>query len=171
MSLSFRDLKDKLIRNLAVWARGADSAAAPGLVVLADHSEVASQRYAWLAGFAGLAVSPDTVAQVYDSVKTLTATGIAILDNGGTQLAYPAMASFGVQPPQAASGAAVAARGGSGDGQVVLVTSPQRVASVTTDKPDYSPGDTVTFTGAGWKTGEVVTLVLHGDPWVDDHPV
>src|SRR5213594_841485 len=115
-----RDLKDKLIRNLAV--------------------------------------SPDTVAQVYDSVNTLTATGIAILDNGGTQLAYPAMASFGVQPPQAASGAAVAARGGSGDGQVVLVTSPQRLASVT-------------FTGSGWKPGEVVTLVLHEDPWFDDHPV
>jgi len=166
-----RDLKDKLIRNLAVWARGADSASATGLVVLGDHSEVASQRYAWLTGFAGLAVSPDTVAQVYDSVNTLTATGIAILDNGGTQLAYPAMASFGVQPPQAASGAAVAARGGSGDGQVVLVTSPQRLASVKTDKPDYSPGETVTFTGSGWKPGEVVTLVLHEDPWFDDHPV
>src|SRR5437879_12904228 len=105
-----RDLKDKLIRNLAVWARGADSAAATGLVVLGDHSEVASQRYAWLAGFAGLAVMPDTVAHVYDSVKTLKATGDAVLDNGGTQLAYPAMASFGVQPPQAASGAAVAAQ-------------------------------------------------------------
>src|SRR2546426_8362279 len=158
-----RDLKDKLIRNLAVWARGADSAAAPGLVVLGDHSEVASQRYAWLTGFAGLAVSPDTVAQVYDSVKTLTATGIAILDNGGTQLAYAAMASFGVQPPAAASGAAVDARGGSAEGQVVLVTSPQRLASVKTDKPDYSPGETVTFTGSGWEPGEVVSLLLHED--------
>src|SRR3989454_2513319 len=166
-----RDLKDKLIRNLAVWARGADSASATGLVVLGDHSEVASQRYAWLTGFAGLAVSPDTVAQVYDSVNTLTATGIATLARAGAPLAYPAMASFGVQPPQAASGAAVAARGGSGDGQVVLVTSPQRLASVKTDKPDYSPGDTVTFTGSGWKPGEVVTLVLHEDPWFDDHPV
>src|SRR5437870_3876850 len=156
-----RDLKDKLIRNLAVWARGADSAAATGLVVLGDHSEVASQRYAWLAGFAGLAVSPDTVAQVYDSVKTLTATGIAILDNGGTQLAYPAMASFGVQPPAAASGAAVDARGSSAEGQVVLVTSPRRLASVQTDKPDYSPGETVTFTGSGWEPGEVVTLLPH----------
>src|SRR5437016_1230695 len=159
-----RDLKDKLIRNLAVWARGADSAAATGLVVLGDHSEVASQRYAWLAGFAGLAVSPDTVAQVYDSVKTLTATGIAILDNGGTQLAYPAMASFGVRPPAAASGAAVDARGGSAEGQVVLVTSPRRLASVKTDKPDYSPGETVTFTGSGWEPGEVVSLLLHEDP-------
>src|SRR2546428_3383308 len=37
-----RDLKDKLIRNLAVWARGADSAAATGLVVLGDHSQCAS---------------------------------------------------------------------------------------------------------------------------------
>src|SRR5437899_584713 len=162
-----RDLKDKLIRNLAVWARGADSAAT-GLVVLGDHSEVASQRYAWLTGFAGLAVSPDTVAQVYDSVKTLTATGIAILDNGGTQLAYPAMASFGVQPPAAASGAAVDARGGSAEGQVVLVTSPRRLASVKTDKPDYSPGETVTFTGSGWEPGEVVTQLLHEDTTLHD---
>src|SRR5437879_13215563 len=130
-----RDVTYMRCRSVAVWARVSDSAAATGLVVLRDYSEIASQRYAWLTGFAGLAVSPDTVAQVYDSVKTLTATGIAILDNGGTQLAYPAMASFGVQPPQAASGAAVAARGGSGDGQVVLVTSPQRLASVKTDRP------------------------------------
>src|SRR2546428_5339492 len=117
-----RDPKDKLIRNLAVWARGADSAAATGLVVLGDHSEVASQRYAWLTGFAGLAVSPDTVAQVYDTVKTLAATGTAIVSNGGMQLTYPAMASFGVQPPAAASGAAVDARGGAAEGQIVLVT-------------------------------------------------
>src|SRR5437867_1086024 len=159
-----RDLKDKLIQNLPVWARGADSAPAAGLIVLGDHSEVASQRYAWLKGFAGLAVSPDTAAQAYDSVKALTQTGTAILANGGTQLAYPAMASFGVEPPAAASGAAVDARGGSAEGQVVLVTSPRRLASVKTDKPDYSPGETVTFTGSGWEPGEVVSLLLHEDP-------
>src|SRR3989441_13231446 len=61
-----RDLKDKLIQNLAVWARGADSAPAAGLIVLDAHSEVASQRYEWLKGFAGLAVSPGTGAQGYD---------------------------------------------------------------------------------------------------------
>src|SRR2546428_9277517 len=143
-----RDLKDKLIRNLAVWARGADSASATGLVVLGDHSEVASQRYAWLTGFAGLAVSPDTVAQVYDSVKTLTATGIAILDNGGTQLAYPAMASFGVRPPAAASGAAGGAGGRSGAGPGGVGTSPQRVASGQTEQTEYSPGQDGTLPGA-----------------------
>src|SRR5256712_558570 len=158
-----RDLKDKLIQNLAVWARGADSAPAAGLIVLDDHSEVASQRYAWLKGFAGLAVSPDTGAQVYDSVKALTQTGTAILANGGTQLAYPAMASFGVQPPAAASGAAVDARGDASAGQVVLVTSPKRLATVKTDRADYSPGDTVIFTGSGWKPGEGVSLLLHED--------
>src|SRR5256712_1298247 len=158
-----RDLKDKLIQNLAVWARGADSAPAAGLIVLDDHSEVASQRYAWLKGFAGLAVSPDTGAQVYDSVKALTQTGTAILANGGTQLAYPAMASFGVQPPAAASGAAVDARGDASAGQVVLVTSPKRLATVKTDRADYSPGDTVIFTGSGWEPGEGVSLLLHED--------
>src|SRR3989441_1153805 len=166
-----RDLKGKLNQNMAVCARGSVSAPAAGLIVLDDHSEVALQRYAWLKGFAGLAVSPDTAAQVYDSVKTLTATGTAILANGGMQLTYPAMASFGVQPPAAASGAAVDARGGAAEGQIVLVTSPRRPASVKTDKPDYSPGETVTFTGSGWEPGEVVTLVLHENPWFDDHPV
>src|SRR5947199_8771940 len=47
-----RDLKDKLIRNLAVWARRADSASATGLVVFGDHAEVASQRYAGLRALA-----------------------------------------------------------------------------------------------------------------------
>src|SRR3989449_5377628 len=141
-----RDLKDKLIQNLAVWARGADSAPAAGLIVLDDHSEVALQRYAWLKGFAGLAVSPDTAAQVYDSVKALTATGTAILANGGMQLAYPAMASFGVQLPAAASGAAVAARGGSGGGQAGVGTTPQGAASAKTAKPATTPAETATVT-------------------------
>src|SRR5438128_11571828 len=78
------------------------------------------------------------------------------------------MWSFGVQPPAAASGAAVDARGGSAEGQVVLVTSPRRLASVKTDKPDYSPGETVTLTGSGWEPGEVVALLLHEDTTLHD---
>src|SRR3989441_4650727 len=124
-----RDLKDKLIQNLAVWARGADSAAAAGLIVLDDPSEVASQRYAWLKGFAGLAGSPGTGAQGYDSVKALTQTGTAILANGGTQLAYPAMASFGVQPPAAASGAAVDAPGDASAGLGGVGAAPEPTAA------------------------------------------
>src|SRR3989449_7456325 len=73
------------------------------------------------------------------------------------------MASFGVQPPAAASGAAVDARGDASAGQVVLVTSPKRLATVKTDRADYSPGDTVIFTGSGWKPGEGVSLLLHED--------
>ena len=34
-------------------------------------------------------------------------------------------------------------------------------ATLRTDKPDYSPGDTVTMTGSGWQSGETVTLHLH----------
>src|SRR5882724_1953390 len=37
-------------------------------------------------------------------------------------------------------------------------------ASVTTDKTDYSAGEFVTITGAGWQPGEAVSLVLHESP-------
>ena len=36
-------------------------------------------------------------------------------------------------------------------------------ATVTTDKPDYMPGETVTITGAGFSAGELVDLVLVED--------
>ncbi len=44
----------------------------------------------------------------------------------------------------------------------------QQVATIASDLPDYSPGDTVTLTGSGWTPDETVTIVLHRDPFV--HP-
>jgi hypothetical protein len=156
-----RPEKDHLIRNLAVWARAGAANPGAGIVVLQDHSTDGAEPYGWLTGFAGLAVYADAAAAVYDDVVALTDAAREILKDGSEQLAYPAMASFGVQPPAAGSGAAADARGGSADGQVVLVTAPQRLAWVQTDKADYSPGEPVTFTGSGWEPGEGVTLVLH----------
>lgn len=37
-------------------------------------------------------------------------------------------------------------------------------ASVTTDKLDYSPGETAVITGTGWQAGETVNIILHEDP-------
>jgi hypothetical protein len=37
-------------------------------------------------------------------------------------------------------------------------------ASVTTDRPDYAPGETVTFTGRRWAAGETVRLLLDEEP-------
>ena len=34
---------------------------------------------------------------------------------------------------------------------------------ITTDKSDYEPGETITFTGTNWTPGETVTIVLQGD--------
>jgi hypothetical protein len=42
------------------------------------------------------------------------------------------------------------------------------VATVTTDKPDYSPGDTVTVSGTGWQPGETIQIVITEDP--PNHP-
>ena len=41
--------------------------------------------------------------------------------------------------------------------------------SITTDKDDYAPGDTVWFTGAGWTSGDSVDIVLTDDPTQDYH--
>ncbi|HEY1269405.1 MAG TPA: kelch repeat-containing protein, partial [Candidatus Binatia bacterium] len=44
----------------------------------------------------------------------------------------------------------------------VIVSSSQ--ATVTTDKLDYAPGETVVISGAGWKPQENVSMVLHEVP-------
>jgi hypothetical protein len=49
---------------------------------------------------------------------------------------------------------------------LVLATDPRYPATLRTDKLDYPPGHTVTFTGEGWVPGETVTIVLHRDPFV-----
>src|SRR5262245_45559304 len=40
------------------------------------------------------------------------------------------------------------------------------LATVSTDKLDYSPGQTVVISGAGWQPGEAVELDLHEEPFV-----
>ena len=37
-------------------------------------------------------------------------------------------------------------------------------ATITSDKPDYHPGEIVTLTGSGWKPGELVTIVMSVNP-------
>src|SRR5712691_1714088 len=50
-----------------------------------------------------------------------------------------------------------------------LVIAPLIVgtATVTTDKPDYHPGETVIITGKGWLAGETVSLLIHEAPTID----
>src|SRR5436309_9019959 len=44
-----------------------------------------------------------------------------------------------------------------------------QAATVTTDKNDYSPGETVVITGSGWTGGETVVLTLAESPPIDTH--
>src|SRR6266446_10399371 len=46
-------------------------------------------------------------------------------------------------------------------------TAQAHAATVTTDQPDYHPGQTVTITGSGWEPGETVDMVLREDPPLD----
>src|SRR6185503_20614480 len=47
------------------------------------------------------------------------------------------------------------------DSPSVLASSP---ASITTDKLDYAPGETVNISGRGFQPGETVRLKIHEDP-------
>jgi hypothetical protein len=163
-------LKETLLRNLAAWASG--SAVGPrsvGLVALQDFSDDEAARYGWLTALTGHSISADTVLQAESSVQTITSTGATILDNNGTALTYANLASFGFV---GTSGWSVDANGADGS-QAVLVTtqaiaaggSPvSTTATVSTDKPDYPPFDTVTVSGTGWQPGETVSLLFHETP-------
>jgi hypothetical protein len=67
------------------------------------------------------------------------------------------------------SNEAIAAGGVSSSGQYqpVAVLFSSSSATVTTDKTDYSPGETVIITGTGWQPGETVDLNIHRD---NDNP-
>jgi hypothetical protein len=57
-----------------------------------------------------------------------------------------------------------------GPGAIALATSSSDDGrSITTDKDDYAPGDTVWFTGAGWPANDVLDVVLTDDPTHDYH--
>src|SRR6266404_115199 len=171
-----RAAKNELIRNLAGWAR-ADSAGThgPGVVVLQDNSDSPAARYGWLGGISALSMAADTTFEVYSNVQVLTATGRTILTNsGGLQIGYTNMASYGLVRGTDGSGATDEALGGR-TARVVLVTaagdpSDPNIATVSTDKEDYQPGDTVSVTGAGWEPGETVTLLFHEDLDPPIHP-
>ncbi len=166
-------LKETLLRNLAGWAgTGGVAPRTLGLVALQDFSDDETHRYGWVTALVGHSVSADTVLQVESSVQTTSGTGATILDNAGTPLTYGNLASFGFS---AADGWAVDANGTAG-GEPVLVTSsavaaggtvttaPATAATVSTDKPDYPPFDTVTISGTGWQAGETVSLFFHETP-------
>lgn len=62
------------------------------------------------------------------------------------------------------SGEAVVAGGKSGGKALKTVAiMSSSAAMVTTDKTDYSPGETVIITGTGWQAGETVGLRIHRD--------
>jgi hypothetical protein len=63
------------------------------------------------------------------------------------------------------AGIAMAAGGVSSAGryQQTAVLFEASSATVTTDKTDYAPGETVIITGSGWLPGETVTLNIHRD--------
>jgi hypothetical protein len=57
-----------------------------------------------------------------------------------------------------------ASRTQSSGGAALSSASTANDPTLTTDKPDYQPGDTVTFSGTGWMPGDTLTITVHEDP-------
>ncbi len=169
-----RSAKDGLIRNLASWAKpDAAGTHGPGVVALQDNSDDAVARYGWLGSISSMSVSPDTTLELYSNVQVLTSTGRHPHATAACRSATRNMASYGLHPGTA-SGTNDDATGRT-DTRVVLVTasgepSDPSIATVTTDRDDYTPGDTVTVTGTGWEPGETVSLLFHEDANPPIHP-
>jgi len=169
---SSRAQKNILISNLAKWAAAAESSGLRGLVALQDASDSVPARYSWVSLISRVAVAADTTLDVYSNVQTLTPTAVTLLNNGsGLQLGYTNMASFGLLP---GSGLGADAAGGR-TSAIVLATSAAGgtgagFPTVTTDREDYQPGDTITVTGAGWAPGETVSLLFHEEVSPPIHP-
>ncbi|NQU51163.1 MAG: hypothetical protein HQ522_01355 [Bacteroidetes bacterium] len=53
-------------------------------------------------------------------------------------------------------------------GSFMLLATMANAQTVTTDKPDYAPGEIVTISGSGWLAGETVNMVLNH--MIFDHP-
>jgi len=51
-----------------------------------------------------------------------------------------------------------------GSARNAVTTFASSPATITTDKLDYAPGETVTFSGTNFAPGEQVRVVIHEDP-------
>lgn len=86
---------------------------------------------------------------------SLVLTMVAIACGGGDDPTAPSAPTQPVATPQRLGPDLATASNGDG-------------LSITTDKDDYSPGDTVWFTGAGWQPGDTLDIVLTDAPQTHD---
>ena len=185
--------KDAMIQNLATWAAAGHTRATSlvGMVALLDLSANAADRYTWVRLVSLADVSADEELNSFGDVTAVSSrNGEALL--GGASRRFSNMASYGLHiGNHAAARTEVGALGGGGgsgsNGQSVLVLYSNADAgssgsrgghasfdisangggsgpTLATDKPDYLPGDTVSFTGASWAPGDTVTITVHEDP-------
>ncbi len=185
--------KDAIIQNLAAWSAKGHTRATGlvGLVAFLDLSENTSS--ALLVGQISLSRRRLADAET-QSIADLTPSGCGgdLLASAGQAIRFSNMASYGLHiGARAAARTEVGAMSTATDShQSVLVTYANADGkdlgtnggrpggasldvsgggggsgpTLTTDKPDYLPGDTVLFSGTGWAPNDTVTITIHEDP-------
>ncbi|HEV8448318.1 MAG TPA: Ig-like domain-containing protein [Gemmatimonadaceae bacterium] len=179
--------KDALIQNLATWAAEGHTRGTSlvGMVALLDLSTNPADRYSWVRSVSLADVSADAELQSFGDVTPISSRNGDVLPSGSTHR-FANMASYGLHVGgRAAARTDVGAIGGltaaGGQGVLVLYSNADRRNSggasldlsaggaasgptLTTDRPDYLPGDTVLFSGAAWAPSDTVTITVHEDP-------
>jgi hypothetical protein len=165
-----------------------------GLVAFLDLSKNVASRYSWISQISYADVSADEELQSFASIQPMTGHASDVLAVNGKAAEYGNMASYGLHiGAKASPRTMIGAVAGTASKQTVLVMytnadgpGPKSNSSasssnkmglsfsmssaagngptLTTDKPDYQPGDRVTFTGTGWQPGDTVTITVHEDP-------
>ena len=124
--------------------------------------------------------SPVARAELYTPWEGVNGTfcAEAICASGYVGPSAPAAARVWATAAALSFPADLVRRSGPNDGLVIVVGGSAQssaelygFATITTDKEDYAPGETVTITGSGWQPGESVALVLREDPILDVHPL
>src|SRR5688500_456898 len=89
-------------------------------------------------------------------VALVTAVLLGLIGCGGDESTGPSSENSLQKPPVTGTP--------SGLGGVTFATTTLDGLTITTDKDDYAPGDTVRFTGSGWPANDTLDITLDAAP-------
>jgi hypothetical protein len=152
----------------------------------AERYDAAADTFVTLSVSLGEARSAATAVRLADSGKVLVAGGTgAVVPAASLELYDPVTQTFSVvgapSPRRTAiastflaapmTGVAILWGGADASGAAVASAEAFHYPTLRSDKTDYAPGETVTFSGERWLPGETVTITLQSSSGAPEAPI